>query len=186
MRKFFTSTSSGVLLFFCFCLLLCSCGGGGDKSGGEESIDFEDAKKRIYDKADKLVHDLPPPSEIPFILKASGMEYIEGVTNPIGSLERYSSEVDAALVLGVWACDMSYMSLYDRAEAATEYFMACQAMANKIGLNTMVFADLADRFQKNITNSDTISVITNEFLERAEQSLEDLDEIKHCLHGLGR
>ncbi|MCY4419484.1 MAG: hypothetical protein OXB93_06535 [Cytophagales bacterium] len=174
MKKYFLSCFYGVCLLSL--LIFYACGDKKTSSSGE-GAEFDEAKRDMINRVDKVIHDLPPPSEIPFILKATGVEYIHGIVNPLSNVNAYSSDTDAALNLGVLACDMSYLSFHGKAQNALDYFEATYELADKVGLNTALFKDLAERFRENITDVDTITVVTNEFLARAERFLEDLDEL---------
>ncbi|MFT5955856.1 MAG: nanoRNase/pAp phosphatase (c-di-AMP/oligoRNAs hydrolase), partial [Cyclobacteriaceae bacterium] len=54
-------------------MILSSCGGGGQESAsGSESAEFDEAKTQVISNINQVIKDLPPPSEVPYLLMATG------------------------------------------------------------------------------------------------------------------
>ena len=155
---------------------------GSPKEGGgtsRESSEFTEAKAKISERIDKVVHSLPPPSEVPFILKRKGTKYSDNLVNPLDNLDEYLiSNSKAALNLGVYATDIGYLASYSRVGEARKYMESCQKIAERLGISTAFGQDLMARFQDNAGNTDSLVAITNEAMKRAEARLEDLDELR--------
>ena len=59
--------------------LLSSCGGSADKSA--DGKEFKDAEESLKDQIQDLVYNIPSPSEIPYLLEATGAEFNQTLIN---------------------------------------------------------------------------------------------------------
>ncbi|WP_109829343.1 hypothetical protein [Reichenbachiella versicolor] len=162
-------------------LILSSCGSN-KKSKTEleaEAEVYEAAEKQLLNEIDKVVHDMPPPSEVPYMLMATGAEFNKELINPIENAKNYYNSADkAALNLGAFASDIGYLSSYDQAQDALKYMEACQKLADQIGIASAFELELMERFEKNLGNKDSLANLINYALDVAEQKLEATDRLQ--------
>ncbi len=127
----------------------------------------------------RIIHNLPPPTEIPFLLKSMGANYLPNTTNSLDNISRYEvSNHKLALNLGVYSTDVGYLSSYDLVDDAKLYLDACKRISESVGVSTAYGNDLIVRFQENLDSPDSLAAIINEGLLRAEDQLEELGEIR--------
>jgi hypothetical protein len=82
---------------------------------------------------DTLLQVLPRPSNVPLLLERSGAEYDAALINPASKVNSYFSDnAKAAVNLGVYLTDVSYMLTYDKALPAQEYIKAIKNLAEHI------------------------------------------------------
>ena len=90
---------------------LWSCGGGSKKESAAEDVKFSDAEKKIVVDMDQVIKDLPSPTEVPYLLQATGADFNPELINSLDRLPRYeTNEDESALNLGVYATDMGYLT----------------------------------------------------------------------------
>ena len=71
-----------------------SCGGGGSSEGtSSASSEFEAAKSEIASDITRVIKDLPPPSEVPFLLMATGSDFNPELVNSLDNSENYTTSV---------------------------------------------------------------------------------------------
>ncbi|MEL7149028.1 MAG: hypothetical protein AAFO69_21825, partial [Bacteroidota bacterium] len=155
------------------CLIfLASCGG--QKANKESKIDsgqLSEAEQEIIEEIDKVIHDMPPPTEVPFLLKETGADFSSKLINSLDKVESYSTNRDkAALNAGVYATDIGYLSSYERVENALDYLEACQKLAESIGAGSVFNVELMSRFEQNLGNPDSLSAIVNTVMIDAEEN----------------
>lgn len=142
------------------------------------AAEFEAAEKELESEIDKMIHDLPSPSEVPFLLQATGADFRSEFVNSLAKVESYLTSNDkSALNLGVYATDVGYLSSYDQSQEALDYMESCQKLADKIGIASAFDMTLLARFEKNIGNSDSLASIVNDAVMLAEQRLEAGDRL---------
>lgn len=159
--------------------LLWACGGGSKESENSDAGDeFAAAKSEIASDIDTYIKDLPPPSEVPFLLMATGSDFNTELLNDLDNFERYTTSSDkAALNLGVYATDIGYLSSYDQTDAVYESVQVCQQLADVIGVSDAIDIDLLTRFEENVGNRDSLAVLIDEVMEVTGSRLQTLDRI---------
>ncbi len=82
---------------------------------------------------DTLLQVLPRPSNVPMLLERSGADYDATLVNPASKVSTYySDDAKAALNLGVYLTDVSYLLTYEKALPAQEYIKAIKNLAEHI------------------------------------------------------
>ncbi|MGL1886964.1 MAG: hypothetical protein OCD76_10660 [Reichenbachiella sp.] len=165
-----------------FGFLLVSCGGNSKKSSSElegGAAVFEEAESQLIEEIDKVVHDMPPPSEVPYLLMATGADFNKELINSIDNASKYFNSADkSAMNLGAYATDIGYLSSYDQVQDALKYMEASQKLADQIGIASAFELDLMERFEKNIGNKDSLANLINYAMAVAEQKLEETDRLQ--------
>lgn len=162
---------------FSFAIFLWSCGGSGSEqtSTATDNSEFESAQADVSEQIDKIVHELPPPSEVPLLLQQVGADFNSTVTNDITQVETYQTNEKAALNLGVYATDVGYYASYEQVQNALKYMEGCQNLADYLGIASSFDVNLLRRFEQNIGNRDSLAVLVNEAMEQAEVQLQNND-----------
>lgn len=161
--------------------LIASCGGGGSQeSDSDASSEFDAAKAQVAEDVAKVLEDLPPPSEVPYLLQAAGADFNSEVINSITpeKMESYQkSESVAALNLGVYATDIGYLTSYEKSEMALDYMGECQKLAAPVGVADAIDYGMIARFESNMENRDSLATIIDEVMKKSGERLSQLDEL---------
>ena len=170
-NQFFYTLMIGALFF------MWSCGGSGSKETATEAEtnEFESAEEQVSAQIDRIVHELPPPSEVPLLLQQVGADFNSSVTNDIEKVENYQTNEKAAINLGIYATDVGYYASYEQVQDALKYMEGCQNLADYLGISSSFDVNLLRRFEQNIGNRDSLAVLVNEAMEMAEAQLENND-----------
>ncbi len=155
-----------------------ACGGGDNKKGAINSNELTESEKKIVAEIDKVIHDMPPPTEVPFLLKETGADYDASLLNDLANVESHTTNRDkAALNAGVYATDIGYLSSYEQVENALSYLEACQKLAESIGAGSVFNVELMGRFEQNLGTPDSLIAIVNDVMANAETNLENSDKL---------
>lgn len=152
---------------------LASCASSSDdkKSNSDE---FDDANETLKEQIEELVYNIPSPSEIPYLLQATGAEFNETLLNPRENVDKYTSRNDkAALNLGAYVADIGYLTSYDKTQEAIDYLTACKALADNLGLVGTFDNELGRQFEANISNKDSLARLMDRTVRQAEAFLID-------------
>ncbi|MEO9482834.1 MAG: hypothetical protein ABJG47_05285 [Ekhidna sp.] len=158
-------------------VLVSSCGGGQEKSS-DASSEFDAAKEQVAADVSKVLKDLPPPSEVPYLLMNAGAEFDPTIINALDKMESYQTdESKAALNLGVYATDIGYLTSYEKSELALDYMGECQKLAAPVGVSGAIDYGMISRFEANMENKDSLASIINEVMQKSGERLSELEEL---------
>ena len=149
-----------------------SCGPKGDQS--KNSDEFAEAEKSLQDEIKDVVYNIPSPSEIPYMLEATGAEFNQSLVNDRKKADSYASESDKiALNLGVYTADIGYLSSYDKTQESIDYLNACKGLANQLGVIGSFDAEILKKFEANISNKDSLAALLNDTMKKTDKYLQD-------------
>lgn len=165
------------LVYFSFSALiaigLASCGSStSDKD--KNASEFEEAEESLSDQIEGVIYNIPSPSEIPYLLQATGAEFNESLVNPRTKVDQYSSRTDkAALNLGVYAADIGYLTSYDKTQEAIDYLGAAKTLADGLGVIGAFDVEILKQFEANISNKDSLTRLLDRTIKKTELYLQD-------------
>ncbi|MBL7857052.1 MAG: hypothetical protein JNM57_05130 [Cyclobacteriaceae bacterium] len=152
---------------------LVSCGSSNDNKN-KDSKEFEEAQKSLQHQIEEVVYNIPSPSEIPYLLQATGAEFNESLLNPRSKADQYVTRTDkAALNLGVYAADIGYLSSYDKTQEAIDYLGSCKTLADNLGVIGSFDMEVLKKFEQNISNKDSLSRLLDNTINKTESFLKD-------------
>jgi|TARA_B110000261_G_C13082695_1_gene356569 hypothetical protein len=151
-----------------------SCGDSSkSKSSESESSEFETAKNQMTADVNALLASFPPPSEIPYLLMATGSDFDGTAINDVSKVGNYTSEITKSAVnIGIYTTDIGYLISYDKTQSALEYIGACQKLSEAIGVNSVVDLEFMLRFEQNLLNKDSLKTLVDEASNQSNELLE--------------
>lgn len=152
---------------------LASCGS--NSSDKDKSADeFKEAEGSLQKQIEEVIYNIPSPTEIPYLLQATGAEYNESLVNPRSKTDQYASRTDkAAMNLGVYAADIGYLTSYDKTQQAIDYLNSCKTLADNLGVIGAFDLEILKRFESNISQKDSLAKLLNETVQQTEKFLKD-------------
>jgi hypothetical protein len=158
---------------FCVCVVLASCGSSSSDKD-KNAADFQAAEDSLKQQIEEVVYNIPSPSEIPYLLQATGAEFNESLINSRTKVDQYASRTDkAALNLGVYAADIGYLASYEKTQEAIDYLNACKTLADNLGVIGSFDVNILKRFEENIGNKDSLTHLLDAAIKKTENFLKD-------------
>jgi hypothetical protein len=152
---------------------LASCGSSSSDKD-KNSSEFKEAEESLKEQIEGVIYNIPPPSEIPYLLQATGAEFNESLVNPRTKVDQYASRTDkAALNLGVYAADIGYLSSYDKTQEAIDYLNSTKTLADNLGIIGSFDVEILQKFEANISNKDSLTHLLDRTIKKAENYLAD-------------
>ncbi len=167
-------TRLSIYLFsFLAVLGLGSCGGSKEDQS-QNSDEFNQAEESLKDQIKDLVYNIPSPSEIPYLLQATGAEFNQSLLNDRKKADSYGSRNDkAALNLGVYTTDIGYLSSYDKTQEAIDYLNSAKKLADNLGVIGTFDTEVLKSFESNISNKDSLASILDHAVKSTDKYLKD-------------
>jgi len=160
----------------CLVLLLTlglwSCGSKKEKEDNND--EFKQAEESLNDEIKDVVYNIPSPSEIPYMLQATGAEFNQSLLSDRKKADQYLTRNDkAALNLGVYAADIGYLVSYDKTQDAINYMNSAKKLADNLGVLGSFDAELLKRFEANISVKDSLARMVNGAIHETEKYLKN-------------
>ena len=153
--------------------ILASCSKSGENQE-QNAREFDEASESLNEQIEEFTYNIPPPSEIPYLLQATGAEFNQSLINSREKVDQYTSQNDkAALNLGVYAADIGYLTSYDKTQEAIDYLTACKTLSDDLGLIGTFDAALLEKFEKNISNKDSLTRLLDRTIKDSREYLRD-------------
>src|SRR5215204_2216182 len=151
---------------------LSSCGS--SSSENKNSKEFKEAEGSLQEQIQDVIYNIPSPTEIPYLLQATGAEYNESLVNPRSKVDQYASRTDkAALNLGIYAADIGYLSSYEKTQEAIDYLNSTKTLADNLGIIGSFDVEILQKFEANISNKDSLTHLLDRTIKKAENYLAD-------------
>lgn len=141
--------------------IITSCNGDKNKADETEEEPVDAAKDNLVSVNGELF-SIPSPLQTSILLKSSGANYSKDLLNLTSHLPSYSTEYKKALNLGVYGADLGYVIIYGQTQDALGYLNASKKLAEDINVSGAFDANLMKRFEKNMSNNDSLlSIFTS-------------------------
>jgi len=146
-------------------IVLASCQTANRPAGEQGSSDTLN-KEQISEGVKEVVYPLPTPFEMTQMLNDIGASYVSKILNPTTKVDKYMTEKEKAVGLGVYGADLAYTTTYDREQDMKSYLKTVKTLVDALGVNINYDTFLSDEFKLKANNKDTlVKVITNTFYE---------------------
>lgn len=152
--------------------IFTACGSSENKNSNSD--EFKEAEESLHKQIEEVIYNIPSPTEIPYVLQATGAEYNQSLINPYNKVDKYASRLDkAALNLGVYTADIGYLTSYEKTQEAIDYLNACKSLADNLGVIGTFDLEILKRFEANISNKDSLANLLKQTISKTEQFLKD-------------
>ena len=165
IRKIAIVLLSGMLI-----ISLVNCSGGKkgepvDETSSEAKLD----KEEIEQKVREIVYPLPTAFEVTGMINKIEASYIIGLSNETSNVDKYFTDKDQAINLGVYSADLSYASTYNMKQDVMNYMEASENLVVELGITGAFSINFVDEVEANIDNKDVlVDLITGSFYDTYE------------------
>jgi hypothetical protein len=160
-----------------FLIVGCSENKSSSEKTEEEVIHNEELSKEKKQEqlkaAKEIFYMMPSPVEVTSLLKKAGAAYNPEFLNNPQNIDNYSTVKELAVNLGVFATDLSYVSIFNQTQEAMFYMAACKKIADKLGLEKAFNEEIMSRFENNLEYSDSLLYIISDAYWLADAYLKD-------------
>jgi len=140
-------------------LVVTSCKSNTSKSEGQQvdEIDMPEMdQEEVKSEIEEVVYPLPSPFELTELLNDMGARYEGAVLNKPANAEKYITEKDKALNLGVFAADLSYTVNYDKKQEMNVYLKATKTLVDGLDITVDYGYLLEESAKEAARNKDSL------------------------------
>ncbi|MCG8579077.1 MAG: hypothetical protein MI866_04135 [Bacteroidales bacterium] len=147
--------------------LFSSCNSSQKKQKSEEkdiveSVSVDGKLVDDFKKSKLIFYSLPSPLETAMLIKRAGATYNEDLLNPLSNIDKYSTNRQMALNLGIYSADLSYTSLFDQTQSSIKYMANAKRLADALGIMDAIDEETLRKLEENIDNRDVMLDIISE------------------------
>lgn len=132
----------------------------------------------IPEQETKMIYTLPSPVELYAFLSDGNATYNAKLLNSVDNKDKYHTTWLKAVNFGIYASDLAYSTVFNQSQETISYFKTTKTIADELNLTAGFNKAIAERFDANITNCDSLFIITNESYWDAIKYLEENDNSK--------
>ncbi len=141
-------------------ILATSCVGKSNTENNDLSLNKDQVVR------DVIKYPIPTPDKISTALNDAKANYIFSLCNPTEKVDKYITDKDKALNLGVYGANLSYSSTYGMKQETLVYLKVCKKLIDELQISTEFNASFAERVEQNIDSKDSLThIITNSYLD---------------------
>ena len=120
---------------------------------------------------EQILKSLPSPLEMSILIKSSGAKYSRRILNSTGNKEKYVTDYQKALNLGIYGADLAYVNLYDKKQDAITILPIVHGLADDIKIGHFFDFKSIKRLAVNSQNLDSLLYITTSNFEKMNKYL---------------
>lgn len=152
-------------------LSISSCAEGEKKI--EDQISQEETKTTALFEIEGEVFSIPSPIQTALLLKEAGVDFDKDILNPTSSVSKYTASSKKALNLGIYGADLGYVTIFEEPQSSIAYLAVSKTLAGDLGIANIFNEDLLARYEKNISNKDSLLVLVAEAFRATDQFLRE-------------
>lgn len=133
----------------------------GKKSEEAEKATLENVKEKVEKEFE---YPIPTSFEVTELLQDAGAAFVWNITNPTSNVDKYETQRDKALNLGVYGADLSYACTYNSQEETMEMLKASKTLIDGLEIPSVFDDQMVARVEENLGNKDSlILIVTKSF-----------------------
>jgi len=175
MKNIFIKDRKYLILFSLFLLSILSC-----ENAETIKTKTQSHNKKIEEQTTEQIkynlvytkYKLPLPLELfNFLEKYS--QFNEEYLNSTKDIEKYFTEIEKAIILGIYTTDFAYCNIFANSNLSVVYFETSKLIANSINIEVGYNQNFVERIEANNNNKDSLVLIADESYWKACNHLEE-------------
>jgi hypothetical protein len=161
-------------------ILLISCNTNTSKQGNLTQSDSAISNKSvdslvIQDDGLPIFYNMYLSVEMSSLFKSIGASYDPKLLSSPDKISNYNVSTDKAIILGVYAVDLSYAKYFEQFDPAGKYLNAMHQLSTDLGIPDDNFQLSLKRIESNLSLKDSLIKIANELYRATETHLKETD-----------
>ncbi|MBS1652385.1 MAG: hypothetical protein JSU07_10275 [Bacteroidetes bacterium] len=149
-----------IILMFTVAIALTACNGEQKTDvKKDEIVETPDTIKASQFNISGQLFSVPSPVQTALLVQKSGVSYDKALLNQPSKVNTFNTDFARSLNLGIYGADLGYVSLYNQTQDALSYLGSVKQLADKLGITAAFDSGTIERFQKNISNKDSMMVL---------------------------
>lgn len=154
------------LIFIIALFLVGACKQAKQPSSGQSTDQHKLNKEEIKEGLKQVAYPLPEPFQVYNMLNDIGATYLGNIMNPVQNADKYFTDKNKAVNIGVYAADLGYAATYNNQVDFKAYSTVLKRLVDDLGVSVDYSVFQNDENKEKFSNKDTlVSYITNVFYD---------------------
>lgn len=142
----------------------------------QENKEEEQVSETFDQQRDAFFENMLAPGEAAARLQATAAEFNASLMNdPMHAAHYTATKVKAASNLGIYLADLNYSVAYKQSGNTKELFKAALELSKTVGIEQTMLTFLSERYNKNISENDSVKAVINELFKKSTTDLKGTD-----------
>ncbi len=153
---------------------LISCSSKKEEQTDENQIvETQDTVKAGVLNIGGQLFSIPSPLQTAMLIQKLGLPFNKSILYASNKVNNFNTDVDRALMLGVYGADLGYVSMFSQTQEALTYLASIKQLADKLGVSSAFNEQTFKRFENNLTNKDSLMVLVGEAYRASDNYLKN-------------
>lgn len=181
--KEFSKYRSVLWLLPVYFLAACSDPSGSGSEQGSEAIVERTPQGPTVDQVrvarltEAVINAIPTSEEVEALMDEMGKEYQMELLNPIEHVSKYQLVSDKAINLGIYLCDLGYISSFNQTQELIFYVNCSKKLSEGIGVNEVVDPQTLENLELHMDNQDSLQAIIHRIYNQTYAFLDQTDRL---------
>lgn len=145
-----------IFYFLLGAAFIAGCSSETKKGENLETSSLENIKKKVEQEFE---YPIPTSFQVTQLLQESGAAFVWNITNPITNVDKYETQRDKALNLGIYGADLSYACTYNSNDEAMALFKTSKILIDGLEIPGVFDNGMVESVEQNIDNNDSLILI---------------------------
>ncbi|MCX8079763.1 MAG: hypothetical protein N3F09_00840 [Bacteroidia bacterium] len=163
------------VLALSFAVLLFSCKNGNEtpENNVGENVNQPDTVKTGLLNVEGEIFSVPSPIQTALLIQKLGLKYTKDILLPSNTVGKFNTDYSKALAMGIFGADLGYVSIYNQTQDALSYLASLKQIGDNLGITNAFDPKMLERFEKNITNKDSLLVLVGDAYRNSDAFLKN-------------
>ena len=158
--------------------LLFSCKSTNDKRSDDDfQVPDSVANRGVLEVSDQamenITENISSHIETAALIKNLNVPFSKEYLSSTDDVDRYSTNFDQALMLGIYGADLGYLNMYSKTTVALDYLSSIRKLANSIKVGQFFDFNTLQRLAKNNEDLDSLMYISQRNFNQMDQYLRE-------------
>lgn len=157
-------------------ILLYACNPSGSRSGDTDFV-VDSYNPSAFSHDGEIVYALRIPTDIVSFFEETGTGFDPDIPCPLEKIPLYDNREHIALLIGVLGVDLSYCTLFERANEAADYYHHIELLSDKLELPREIFEESPGQQRANLENPDSLKKQIYEIYTEMDQHFDESEQL---------
>jgi len=143
-----------------------------------DSVNYDGELPVAKEVVSDMIQNVTSPIEMASLIKALNMPFSKNYLAPTDNLEKYVTNFEQALALGIYGADLGYINMYEKTSSVLAYISAMKDLANELKIGQFFDFNTLKDLATNSENIDSLVYISQRSFTKMDNYLRESQRSK--------